>query len=91
MLKHLPLNTIKQITELANRSLRDCYLPIAWKTAQVTMIHKKDDKSDPNRVPVTQKCIEGQGFTIFWYRSIDLGTLILMVPLKAHNSAIWGS
>ncbi len=48
MLKHLPPNIINQITNLANKSLRDCYLPSEWKTAQVTMIHKKDDKSDPN-------------------------------------------
>ena len=32
----------------------------------------------------------GSGIYDFWYRSIDLGTLILMVPLKAHNSAFWG-
>ena len=48
MLKHLPANIINQVTNLANKSLRDCYLPSEWKTAQVTMLHKKDDKSDPN-------------------------------------------
>jgi hypothetical protein len=39
---------IDQIATLANKSLRECYLPGIWKTAQMTMIHKKDDKSDPN-------------------------------------------
>ena len=35
MLKHLPANIINQITNLANKCLRDCYLPSEWKTAQV--------------------------------------------------------
>ncbi len=48
MLKKLPPNMIDQIATLANKSLRECYLPGIWKTAQMTMIHKKDDKSDPN-------------------------------------------
>ncbi len=48
MLKRLPPNMIDQIATLANKSLRECYLPGIWKTAQMTMIHKKDDKSDPN-------------------------------------------
>jgi len=41
MLKNLPVNIIKQITNLANKSLRECHLPKIWKTAQMTMIHKK--------------------------------------------------
>ena len=48
MLKNLPENIIKQITNLANKSLKECHLPDIWKIAQMTMIHKKDDKSDPN-------------------------------------------
>jgi hypothetical protein len=41
MLKNLPVNIIKQITNLANKSLRECHLIKIWKTAQMTMIHKK--------------------------------------------------
>ena len=48
MLKKIPANVINQITELANKSLKECHLPEIWKTAQVTMIHKKGEKSDAN-------------------------------------------
>lgn len=33
---------------LSNQSLQECLLPDSWKTAQMTMVPKKGDKSDPN-------------------------------------------
>ena len=38
----------KPMSKLFNRSLQQGYLPSSWKDANVTSIHKKEDKSSPS-------------------------------------------
>ena len=41
MLKNLPRNSLIEIIELFNLSLREGRVPKAWKTSNITMIQKK--------------------------------------------------
>ena len=45
MLKELAVELSPPLTDLFNTSLMQCTVPDIWKRANVSPVHKKDDKS----------------------------------------------
>ena len=64
ILKEAGLSIVPSLTRLIKLSLQQCKVPMLWKRANVTPIHKKDDKDQLNNyrpislLPVASKILE---------------------------------